>query len=276
MLGRYPGLCVRSWWLWHKPVRVRVCVWELRVLENWPNICEDMRPLFIAWKGSQRLRWSPDLLLARPTKKREKDQRNGEFFQWGLLCAVSDQWAWWSTGKPRMQTSYSDLPWLVPSRIAGEKSMRACVCVLGCALFANMVQPNRWQITFCGGFYPLSMAECVRFVPLDNKSCHNWQLKQALHSLWFIPPAWRGRRGGANGVPGNVPKKVLACKNVCAPLNVIVCASLNCSWERRGKDRKRPNGQLCKSKSRPPPFLVLQPKYEVPAAYSWFTSPSRV
>lgn len=56
-----------------------------------------------------------------------------------------------------------------------------CGCVL--CLFANMVQPNRRQVTFCGGVRPVPMAEFVRAVPLDNKSCYHWQLKQVLHSL---------------------------------------------------------------------------------------------
>lgn len=44
---------------------------------------------------------------------------------------------------------------------------------MGSALFAITVQPNRRQITFCGGVCPVPMAEFVRFVPLDNKSCHH-------------------------------------------------------------------------------------------------------
>lgn len=50
-------------------------------------------------------------------------------------------------------------------------------------LFANTVQPNRREVTFCGGVCPVPMAEFVRSVPLDNKSCYRWQLKQVLHSL---------------------------------------------------------------------------------------------
>lgn len=67
-------------------------------------------------------------------------------------------------------------PGLPPVVFQPRKSVCVCVCWsregMGSALFANTVQPNRRQIAFCGGVCPVPMAEFVRFVPLDNKSCH--------------------------------------------------------------------------------------------------------
>lgn len=148
---------------------------------------------------------SPDLLLGRPTKKRGRGSERSYTWVlcfWGCGQPISRVEEVGETGMQLFQTlKYFSpaliLPGLSPVVFEARESM--CVCVLKTgrgwvfALFANTVQPNRRQITFCGGVCPVPMAEFVRFEPLDNKSCHppplkvwtchRWQLKQALHSL---------------------------------------------------------------------------------------------
>lgn len=75
-------------------------------------------------------------------------------------------------------------------------------------LFANVVQHNRRRITFWREICPIPMAEFVLFVLLGNKSFHNWQLKQALHSLWFIHPPAGGVQEVLIGSPGTVERCV--------------------------------------------------------------------
>lgn len=87
------------------------------------------------------------------------------------------------THKPSTPTLIS--PWFVSERHGSKECVSVCACTRTSVfrLFANTVQPNRRQVTFCGGVCPVPMAEFVRSVPLDNKSCYRWQLKQVLHSL---------------------------------------------------------------------------------------------
>ncbi len=100
------------------------------------------------------------------------------------------------------------------------------------ALFANMVQPNRRQIAFCGGVCPVPMAEFVRFVPLDNKSCHPPEglampplATKTSTSLTLIYSSYceEEREEGANRVLGNGnEKKVLARMCVCVLMYVCL------------------------------------------------------
>lgn len=125
-------------------------------MENWPNICEDVRRLLSTagtWRGITEAQreaegfWlSPDLLLGGANEGKrggsERSSTRGLFFL-GLRATYEQGGAEGNreqrnTSLPRTPASHSDLPWLVPSSISAEKK---CVCVcwsgegMGSALF---------------------------------------------------------------------------------------------------------------------------------------------
>lgn len=69
------------------------------VVENWPNICEDIRRLLSTaetQKEAEGFWLSPELLLVRPMKKRGEDQTDREIFQLGGALFLE----LWATDEP--------------------------------------------------------------------------------------------------------------------------------------------------------------------------------
>lgn len=156
--------------------------------------------------------------LVRPIKKKGQIKRMEKcsMFRGGgcSVEAVGHRCEGWNWGKhryvslpPYMQTFHSDLRWFFPQLYCIWANVHVDAWMVF-VLFANVVQHNRRRITFWGGICPIPMAEFVLFVPLGNKSFHNWQLKQALHSLWFIHPPAGGVQEVLTGSLGTVERCV--------------------------------------------------------------------